>query len=111
MGWYRNMKKEELIRRAAERGITIDETQAEKYVNLSDEELANLEIAGGCGGNPPAYQLVPKDQAANCAYYEKTGNPLKNSCQFCKHNCGSAYNDLLGVTQVKCTNQAAWQNF
>jgi hypothetical protein len=43
------MKKSELIKKAAERGITLDETQAEKYINLSDEELEN--IAGG-GDNP-----------------------------------------------------------
>jgi DNA-directed RNA polymerase subunit RPC12/RpoP len=41
------MKKEDLIKKAAERGITLDETQAEKYINLSDEELEN--IAGGVG--------------------------------------------------------------
>ncbi|MDR0903699.1 MAG: hypothetical protein LBM59_03620 [Ruminococcus sp.] len=102
------MKKEELIRRAAEHGISIDETQAEKYINLSDEELENLEISGGaCGDPPPPHQLFPVERAANCAYYEKTGNPLKNSCQFCKYSGGTVNTDVGKV--VKCTNQAAWQ--
>jgi DNA-directed RNA polymerase subunit RPC12/RpoP len=42
------MKKEDLIKKAAERGMTITEEQAEKYVNLSDEELENLDVSGGC---------------------------------------------------------------
>jgi hypothetical protein len=104
------MKKEELIKRAAERGITLDETQAEKYVNLSDEELANLEISGGaCGGEPPAYQLVPPEYAANCPYYEKSANPMRNSCLSCRHSYGSIFDKMTSIEQVKCTNQAAWK--
>ncbi|MDR0974265.1 MAG: hypothetical protein LBL80_01080 [Ruminococcus sp.] len=41
------MKKEELIKKAASHGITLDDISAEKYKNLSDEELANLDISGG----------------------------------------------------------------
>jgi hypothetical protein len=53
------VKKEDLIKKAAERGIAIDETTAEKYINLSDEELANLDISGGCTGSP--FSKVTRD--------------------------------------------------
>jgi rubrerythrin len=39
------MKKDDLIKLAADRGINLSEKQAEKYTELSDEELENL--AGG----------------------------------------------------------------
>jgi hypothetical protein len=57
------MKKEDLIKKAAERGITIDETQAEKYINLSDEELENLEVSGGCGGGT---ELTEEEKNRQC---------------------------------------------
>ncbi|MDR0987604.1 MAG: hypothetical protein LBL98_07945 [Ruminococcus sp.] len=41
------MKKEELIKKAARRGIAVTEAQAEKLTALTDEELEN--IAGGRG--------------------------------------------------------------
>ncbi|MDR0975046.1 MAG: hypothetical protein LBL80_05090 [Ruminococcus sp.] len=102
------MKKDELIKKAAEHGITIDETQAEKYLNLSDEELANLEIAGGKCGEIPPYQSVPNEKAATCPYYERSRDALRNACQFCKHAYSvKAY--AFDTTEVKCTNQAAWE--
>ncbi|MDR0987615.1 MAG: hypothetical protein LBL98_08000 [Ruminococcus sp.] len=39
------MKKEDLIAKARERGIDLSDEQAEKYINLSEDELEN--IAGG----------------------------------------------------------------
>jgi DNA-directed RNA polymerase subunit RPC12/RpoP len=36
------MKKDDLIKLAAARGITLSAAQAEKYTELSDEELENL---------------------------------------------------------------------
>jgi hypothetical protein len=72
------MKKDELIKKAAERGITLDETQAEKYINLSDEELENLEISGGCEKNEYSYckgnvhgTKVSKEACAHCMDYRK----------------------------------------
>jgi hypothetical protein len=41
------VKKEELIKKAARRGIAVTEAQAEKLTALTDEELEN--IAGGRG--------------------------------------------------------------
>ncbi|MDR0975055.1 MAG: hypothetical protein LBL80_05135 [Ruminococcus sp.] len=56
------MKKEELIAKAHERGITIDEAQVEKYVKLSDEELDT--IAGGAGRTPVFGEMVYDDSFA-----------------------------------------------
>ncbi|MDR0975045.1 MAG: hypothetical protein LBL80_05085 [Ruminococcus sp.] len=54
------MKKEDLIKKAAERGITLDEAQAEKYISLSDEELENLAVAGGgiCDKDPEPQSMA-----------------------------------------------------
>ncbi|MDR0904502.1 MAG: hypothetical protein LBM59_07710 [Ruminococcus sp.] len=41
------MKKEDLIKKARERGITLTDEQAEKYINLSEEELENIVGGGG----------------------------------------------------------------
>ncbi|MDR0987617.1 MAG: hypothetical protein LBL98_08010 [Ruminococcus sp.] len=47
------MKKEDLIAKAAERGILLDEEAAKKYINLSEEELENLSVSGGCETQNP----------------------------------------------------------
>ncbi|MDR0987608.1 MAG: hypothetical protein LBL98_07965 [Ruminococcus sp.] len=47
------MKKEEIIAKAFERNITINEDTAEKLTELSEEELENL--AGAAG--EPSYEL------------------------------------------------------
>jgi hypothetical protein len=77
------MKKEELIKKAAERGITIDETTAEKYVNLSDEELENLDVSGGgCTGSP--FSKVSRDNF--CSKYVKGWDinlPTCKPCELC----------------------------
>jgi predicted Zn-ribbon and HTH transcriptional regulator len=76
------MKKEDLIKKAAERGITIDETQAEKYINLSDEELEN--IAGGWG----VCSVIRVYSCNKCWHefeVEYTGTPDKAvTCPKCK---------------------------
>ncbi|MDR0904499.1 MAG: hypothetical protein LBM59_07695 [Ruminococcus sp.] len=60
------MTKEDLIKKAAARGITLTETEAEKYLNLSDEELEN--IAGG----GPDYCLEKCSQGITEAKFWKT---------------------------------------
>jgi hypothetical protein len=69
------VKKDELIKKAAERGITIDETQAEKYINLSDEQLTA--VAGGAG-TPPTFGEVE---------YENGGVEINNP-DFAAMICG-----------------------
>jgi hypothetical protein len=69
------MKTEELIKKAAERGVTLDEATAEKYCNLSDEELANLDISGGGCKNPTptSKRIIDNlDEAATCIHYDST---------------------------------------
>jgi hypothetical protein len=93
------MKKYDLIKKARERGITIDETQAEKYITLSDEELANLEISGGCGpdkdttidkhncprGVKQYYRYKGTEACSYCGYMDIThGNMV--TYYACKHN-------------------------
>ncbi|MDR0975056.1 MAG: hypothetical protein LBL80_05140 [Ruminococcus sp.] len=91
------MKKEELIKKAAERGIDIDETAAEKLLHLSDEELAN--IAGGGCGDPPADtrvfgdDLSPSDlivindldrAAASCEFASPLDGATVTNCTLCR---------------------------
>jgi hypothetical protein len=84
------MNKEYLIKKAAEHGITLDETTAEKYTNLTDEELDNLQIAGGCGGGSelPSLNDQMEELAAKCPDYDPTYwavNNGKTSCKYCSH--------------------------
>ncbi|MDR0987611.1 MAG: hypothetical protein LBL98_07980 [Ruminococcus sp.] len=68
------MKKEELIKKAAERGVVLDEAQAEKYTELSDEELDNLSVSGGGCGTPDGKKIDDKTYAAKCAYFNRKNN-------------------------------------
>ncbi|MDR0974267.1 MAG: hypothetical protein LBL80_01090 [Ruminococcus sp.] len=80
------MKKEDLIKKAAERGITLDEATAENYSNLSDEELANLDISGGCGKGYTEPYIGMGDEAVNCTYYENSkGNAAQKNCFDCRY--------------------------
>jgi hypothetical protein len=63
------VKKEDLIKKAAERGIAIDETTAEKYIELSDEELANLEASGGCKKEFRTDEQKERMRAVNCSLF------------------------------------------
>jgi bacteriocin-like protein len=86
MGWYRNMKKEDLIKRAAAQGITLTEEQAEKYINLSDEELANI-AGGGSGPCRNDRRVLDGNEAPNCPYY-KDAQPIPSHavhCGFCEY--------------------------
>jgi bacteriocin-like protein len=75
------MKKEELIKNAAERGINLSEEQAEKYTNLSDEELEN--ISGGANFVPCFYEpSIPAKQP--CIRGHATTNPVPE-CEGCEH--------------------------
>jgi hypothetical protein len=99
------MKKEDLIKKAAERGIAIDETQAEKYVNLSDEELAN--IAGG-GSNLCGFKHEVNGKNANsCRFYVPGAtDSTTRSC----YNCMNAVAERKGDGFVLyCTKEEAWQ--
>jgi hypothetical protein len=83
------MKTDELIQKAAERGLTIDKETAEKYINLSDEELANLNIAGGeedkCSEKTYA-EISNLNEAERCTYFEAKNENLNNKkCNRCKY--------------------------
>ncbi|MDR0975052.1 MAG: hypothetical protein LBL80_05120 [Ruminococcus sp.] len=80
------MKKETLIKKAAEHGITLDEMQAEKYLNLSDEELAN--IAGGtndCGRVKDGRRLFV-NEAPGCKYFVPGRLGVEANCRVCEHS-------------------------
>ncbi|MDR0975053.1 MAG: hypothetical protein LBL80_05125 [Ruminococcus sp.] len=101
------MKKEDLIKKAAERGITLDETQAEKYINLSDEELEN--IASGGSGPCGFKQKVDPKKAINCIYYVLCNDGTVRTCYNCAH-ADSERDDWAGSSfTLYCTNEAAWK--
>ncbi|MDR0987623.1 MAG: hypothetical protein LBL98_08040 [Ruminococcus sp.] len=80
------MKKEELIKKAAERGITLNEEQAESYINLSDEELENLAVSGGCFDFLIKYDTpeeTMRKKAGGCSYYEDAKKMPHRSCLNC----------------------------
>ncbi|MDR0975048.1 MAG: hypothetical protein LBL80_05100 [Ruminococcus sp.] len=62
------MKKDDLIKLAASRGITINEEQAEKFTELSDEELENLASGGGCIYKPDGGVLGKQYDCRSCGY-------------------------------------------
>ncbi|MDR0987523.1 MAG: hypothetical protein LBL98_07530 [Ruminococcus sp.] len=70
------MKAEDIMKKAAERGITIDAAESEKYVNLSDEELENLSVSGGC----PKDVNTSAPPVGNCP---KKSPPTVNYCEEC----------------------------
>jgi hypothetical protein len=101
------MKKEDLIKKAAERGITIDETQAEKYINLSDEELANLEVSGGCPTPGNVYKNAVTDSDANgCEFFDSKSLLEKQKCSNCKR--AEVSTDESNNTKIYCTCSARW---
>jgi hypothetical protein len=82
------VKKEDIIKRAAERGITIDAETAEKYINLSEEELLNLDVSGGKCLKQAKEKMVLPSEAQTCNYYSPIMPPSQGSvpnCQFCKY--------------------------
>ncbi|MDR0974266.1 MAG: hypothetical protein LBL80_01085 [Ruminococcus sp.] len=81
------MKKEVLIKKAASYGITLDETQAEKYSTLSDEELANLDISGGCKKDNSSEDDKNVRRAVGCSLF--TAEP-GTSWRHCG-NCSNMY--------------------
>ncbi|MDR0975051.1 MAG: hypothetical protein LBL80_05115 [Ruminococcus sp.] len=96
------MKKETLIKKAAERGITLTESQAEKYLALSEDELAN--IAGGandctqktnlpdCFGMVKDHKIEIINEAAAAAYCGLFSPEIKNpSNNFCSNCASSVY--------------------
>ncbi|MDR0987613.1 MAG: hypothetical protein LBL98_07990 [Ruminococcus sp.] len=88
------MKKEELIKKAAERGFALSELQAEKLTELTDEELENLDISGGgCGSGmanaiaPYPGKIVDLTAYLTCGLYEpKDDQPRQPSESNCKHH-------------------------
>ncbi|MDR0904501.1 MAG: hypothetical protein LBM59_07705 [Ruminococcus sp.] len=98
------MKKSDLIKKAAEQGVALTEEQAEKYVNLSDEELENLDIAGGgfCGFKK---EITDGNKALTCRYYS-VFDP-KRSVQICG-NCSHARIDSETLSSLWCTLEEAW---
>ncbi|MDR0975054.1 MAG: hypothetical protein LBL80_05130 [Ruminococcus sp.] len=105
------MKKEDLIKKAAERGITIDETQADKYISLSDEELANLDIAGGkCARYNSNYGLtVYGEEADGCPYFEFKGSSSEISCFHCAN--ADKYENTPGYREcILCYSLSAVQH-
>jgi hypothetical protein len=99
------MKKEDLIKKAAERGITIDETTAEKYVSLSDEELENINVSGGCEKPPDgSVYIEDKNRAKNCAYYDRE-HYVTDTCTSCRSCVVVEEFPRVGVY---CTNPAPW---
>jgi bacteriocin-like protein len=99
------MKKEDLIKKAAERGITLDETQAEKYITLSDEELENISGGGSnlCGFKQ---EITDGNKALTCKYYS-VFDP-KRSVQICG-NCSHAMIDSETLSSLWCTLEDAWK--
>jgi hypothetical protein len=101
------LKKEFIIKKAAEQGYSITEEQAEKFSTLSDEELENLNLAGGGCGDPPedtrvfgdilepSSVIVINDAARAPQYCDFThsidGNPVTN-CSNCQ--CYTSATDM-----------------
>ncbi|MDR0975050.1 MAG: hypothetical protein LBL80_05110 [Ruminococcus sp.] len=87
------MKKETLIKKAAERGITLTESQAEKYVSISDEELENLDISGG--------RNICEDFGVSCEKYVMRYSGLERACRTCK-NWHTHFDDNRGLYVGVC---------
>ncbi|MDR0975047.1 MAG: hypothetical protein LBL80_05095 [Ruminococcus sp.] len=108
------MKKDDLIKRAAARGITIDESQAEKYLTLSDEELENLAIAGGtpCSEKIGFRKSVPYPKRAQVCKDYRLGNNTyfgPPNCIACTHAETAPVTTQNGLeTAIYCTNYDAW---
>jgi hypothetical protein len=104
----KTMKKEDLMKKAAERGITLSEEQAEKYATLSDEELENIDVSGGASVCPPDNPascfgpvygdgriLLDGNYYYHCAYCTSFGNrdlfsDCFNTCSYYKHRIGAS---------------------
>jgi hypothetical protein len=108
------MKKEDLIKRAREHGITLSETQAEKYINLSDEELENLAVAGGtpCTSKIGFKKHVQYPKRAQvCKYFELNNTYFgAPNCEGCKHAEVESVWDGFGnpAISIYCTEYDAW---
>jgi hypothetical protein len=83
------MNTDDLIKKAAERGIALDRETAEKYTSLSDEELANLDISGGAGDCNESKLYPIGDmikEAENCPYFELNNTDITTrKCIRCKY--------------------------
>ncbi|MDR0904209.1 MAG: hypothetical protein LBM59_06215 [Ruminococcus sp.] len=81
------MKTEDIIKKASERGIILNETAAEKYIALSDEELTNLAVAGGKDCNDAYYVIEDlEEEAKKCLYFEPSNKNLTTrKCNRCKY--------------------------
>ncbi|MDR0987614.1 MAG: hypothetical protein LBL98_07995 [Ruminococcus sp.] len=100
------MKKEELIAKAAERGITLTESQMENYVAISDEELEN--VAGGilCGFKR---EITDQTIAENCSFFKRWYDD-KRTTDFLCCRCENLRSDMVkGVKKYYCINEEAWQ--
>ncbi|MDR0904495.1 MAG: hypothetical protein LBM59_07675 [Ruminococcus sp.] len=118
------MKKEELIKKAAERGITLTDEQAEKFSVLSDEQLEGFAVSGGrvikhssisdeelenivggadiCGES--FSKPVTNERAKNCEYFDSAS--IFNETRVCRA-CKSSSRDLE-TGELFCTNKKAW---
>jgi hypothetical protein len=90
------MVKEEIIKKAAEQGITLDETQAEYCINLSDEELEKLTVSGGAENRN--WKPVKEHDALNCNFFAPIGYNPPRLCFRCHHSI-----DMYG-TLIICTH-------
>ncbi|MDR0904498.1 MAG: hypothetical protein LBM59_07690 [Ruminococcus sp.] len=105
------MKKEDLIKKAHERGIAIDETQADKYIALSDDELENLAVAGGCN-EKYRHKLDNINYAQTCTKFvsaKPSNEGLK--CTYCTHFDTITLMPSLDIPIVQnyCLCAEAWQ--
>ncbi|MDR0987607.1 MAG: hypothetical protein LBL98_07960 [Ruminococcus sp.] len=98
------MKKEELIKKAAERGVTLTETQAEKYVAISDEELEN--VAGGllCGFKREVTR-AEQTRAETCPYFSRH---YSHTTDFLCCRCNFYFDDGYPTVKHYCTKEEAW---
>ncbi|MDR0975049.1 MAG: hypothetical protein LBL80_05105 [Ruminococcus sp.] len=109
------MKKEELIKKAAERGVTLSEEQAEKYLTLSDEELANIAGGGSCVKRDDIPQnsirIDYPNHGYNCPGFidkvPKSDYPYR-TCEVCGHSL-SCFNGANLTQELYCTNLSVWE--
>ncbi|MDR0987616.1 MAG: hypothetical protein LBL98_08005 [Ruminococcus sp.] len=111
------MTKEAIIEKAAARNIILSEEAAEQYVNLSEEELENLAVSGGCGGGSSTEPAVsskiipdPVAQIKTCPFYERESyypnkSEYNNSCDSCKYK---SFTVKMTGTAYYCNNKDAF---
>ncbi|MDR0987621.1 MAG: hypothetical protein LBL98_08030 [Ruminococcus sp.] len=97
------MKKETLIKLAAERGITLNEEQAESYINLTDEELENI---AGAGKYVKDLFPIYGTEANRCnSYKPKEYDETDMKCCYCEFYITKT--DGCGNWNTYCWNESA----